>query len=202
MKQKKLWLLLSSGVLSLALIIGLYVLYKNQLNQATQGAVQASEHLDQAAKKALSGETKKKKSVTAPELSLTNNLGETVTLSELKGKVVMINFWASWCHYCRQEFPAIQKFYDQHKNEEDFYFLSINATTARDSKEAADEMMKSMGLTMPYAYDEAGEAIKRYQIGSFPTTFVVNKDGEIVNGQLGAVGESELEHLLAYGRAN
>ena len=137
----------------------------------------------------------------APELVLTNNKGETVALSSLRGRIVFLNFWASNCTHCRHEFPDIQAFYDAHHQDEDFYFYSVHMTGSWDSKEAADTYMQNQSFTMPYFYDPEGLAMRHYQAYSLPTTALVGPDGSLQAYRIGAVSRADLEEALKKARA-
>ncbi len=128
-----------------------------------------------------------KKVEVAPEAAFKNGAGETVKISELKGKVIFINFWASWCPPCRAEMPTIEKLYDQFKSNEDVVFLIVNAD--EDFSKAA-RYMQDHDYEMP-VYVPAGNIPYVYLSGALPTTVMINKQGEMVFRHAGAADYSD-----------
>ena len=129
----------------------------------------------------------------APDFTLMNEENEKVTLSELKGKPVFINIWASWCPPCKEEMPYIQKAFELYGDE--VMFLGINVT-AGDSKEKAIEFMKSNGYHMPILFDYDASVSKLYRANSIPTSYFIDKDGVIKNKHIGAMNLSQVESYL------
>lgn len=113
----------------------------------------------------------------APDFSLSTPDGETITLSSLRGRPLLINLWASWCPPCRAEMPAMQQVYEKYKDE-GFLVLAINATY-QDSPSQAVAFAADYGLTYPILLDVSGEVSERYRLRSLPTTFFVDPDGII-----------------------
>lgn len=95
--------------------------------------------------------------------------------AEMEGKVVFINFWASWCPPCRAEFPSIQKFYDQYKTQENLVFLTINLD---DDPAAGKNYLTKENFTVPFLTTE-NEIPTEYFRGSLPTTLLLDKKGNI-----------------------
>ena len=114
---------------------------------------------------------------TAPDFTLESIGGESITLSDLKGHPVLVNFWASWCVPCRAEMPAMQRVYDRFK-EAGFVVLAVNVT-AQDSREAADAFAADHGLTFPILFDTTGEVAGLYENRALPSSFFVRPDGVI-----------------------
>jgi peroxiredoxin len=113
----------------------------------------------------------------APEIALRNTSGEIVRLSDLRGKPVLINFWASWCPPCRSEMPAIQRVYLDRKAD-GLVVLAVNATN-QDSPAAAQDFANQNGLSFPILLDKSGEASSAYQLRSLPTSYFVDPEGII-----------------------
>ena len=114
-------------------------------------------------------------SETGVNLSVRDESGKIISTSDLKGKVVFINFWASWCPPCRAEFPSIQKFYEKYKGNPNVVFLTVNM----DEQVAAGENYLQRGnYTVPLLVP-AGDIPPAYFSGSLPTTLVLDKTGEI-----------------------
>ncbi|WP_160138694.1 TlpA family protein disulfide reductase [Chryseobacterium sp. c4a] len=108
-------------------------------------------------------------------LMVKNENGTLIDPSQWKGKVVFINFWASWCPPCRAEFPSVQKFYDQYKSHPDMVFLTINLD---DNVALGKNYLKRKGFTIPFITPAASIPEALYN-GSLPTTVVLDKKGAI-----------------------
>jgi len=127
----------------------------------------------------------------APDLVLPDLEGGTIDLSELRGQVVIVNFWASWCPPCRAEMPALERTQEAHAGD-GLVVLAVNATN-QDSLPAVISFIEEMGLTLPIALDQSGEVGRRYQVRALPTTFFIDRQGviqEVIVG--GPVSESTL----------
>lgn len=113
----------------------------------------------------------------APDFKLNTPEGETYTLSELKGKAVLLNLWATWCPPCRAEMPAIQKMYEQYKDQ-GFIVLAVNMTS-QDNPLNIAPFVKEYGLHFPILLDETGEISAAYQLRSLPSSYFIDRDGII-----------------------
>ncbi|KPH14675.1 TlpA disulfide reductase family protein [Chryseobacterium sp. ERMR1:04] len=118
------------------------------------------------------GENKDSPSVS---LSVRDEKGRIISTSELKGKVVFINFWASWCPPCRAEFPSIQQFYTKYQSNADVVFLTINLDNETADGKAYLEKEK---FTVPFLVPN-DNIPSEYFNGSLPTTVVLDKKGKI-----------------------
>jgi thiol-disulfide isomerase/thioredoxin len=119
----------------------------------------------------------------APDFSLPASQGdESVTagsllqLSRMRGKVVVINFWASWCTPCQQEMPAIQAVYQAY-HASGLEVLAVNAEG--DDQDAARDLLTNLALTFPVLLDTQGAAAQLYEVNAYPTTFFVDRGGII-----------------------
>jgi thiol-disulfide isomerase/thioredoxin len=109
----------------------------------------------------------------APKFQLTSMAGKPISLDQLKGQVVMINFWASWCGPCREEMPVLEKLYAKYKP---MGFTMIGVNVEPDSKLAA-EWLKATPVTFPILFDTKSEVSKLYQVSSMPSTVIVDRKG-------------------------
>lgn len=119
----------------------------------------------------------------APDFTLETIDGEMVTLSDLHGRAVLINFWTSWCPPCRSEMPALEKVFNDYQAH-GFTILAVNSTI-QDQKSSAINFANQYGLTFPILFDDTGKATSDYMIEALPTSFFINRDGiiqEIVIG--------------------
>lgn len=111
----------------------------------------------------------------APDFTLKSNSGENVRLAELRGKVVMLNFWASWCGPCRQEMPLLDGIYKRY-NPAGFEYLGINV---EEDNADAKKLIKELGVSFPILFDPESKASKLYDVEAMPTTVLIDKKGEI-----------------------
>ncbi len=135
----------------------------------------------------------------APGFVLNTFSGEPVDLAGLKGKVVLINFWASWCPPCRAEMQAMQSVYadDQGKG---LVILAIN-TTYQDDLTKAAQFAQSEGLTFPLLTDPDGNIARLYRVQAMPTSFFIDRQGKIRQLMIGgpmpeALIRTQVEALL------
>lgn len=129
------------------------------------------------------------------DFTLKDQYGNEHTLSDYKGKVVFLNFWATWCNPCLIEMPHIEEIYkDYGLNEDEVVILGVANPSSEEypnnndvPKEEIMDFIEEKGYTFPIVFDETGEIYRDYFIRSFPTTFMINKDGKIygyVSGSL------------------
>lgn len=119
----------------------------------------------------LAKDTKQK----APDFTLKSNSGENIRLSELRGEIILLNFWASWCGPCRQEMPILDAI---HKKYSALGFKVLGVNVDLKSKKAAD-YLKSTPVDFPVLYDPKGEASALYDVSAMPTTAIIDRDGNI-----------------------
>ncbi|MGD2157159.1 MAG: TlpA disulfide reductase family protein [Anaerolineales bacterium] len=126
-------------------------------------------------------------------------IGDTVTLSDLIGDVVILNLWASWCPPCRAEMPAIQSVYEDYKDQ-GLEVLAVNTTYQDDPLDAAN-FIKEHSLTFPVLRDTTGVVSKRYQLRGLPSTYFIDRKGVIrsvvVGGPMSeALIRSKIQNLV------
>ncbi|HZU06784.1 MAG TPA: TlpA disulfide reductase family protein [Chloroflexota bacterium] len=133
----------------------------------------------------------------APDFALQNVDGTTVRLSELRGKPVVVNFWATWCAPCREEMPAMQEVYEQYRDRG----LVILAVNMEEDVRLVRRWIEQGGFTFTFLLDSEGELVKRYNVTAAPTSYFIGRDGVIRDLKLGALSRSEMqakvEKLLA-----
>lgn len=113
----------------------------------------------------------------APDFSLNTPDGATFTLSNLRGQPVLVNLWATWCPPCRAEMPAIQKLYDEYKDQ-GFVVLAVNMTY-QDNPSAVAPFMQNNGLNFPILLEETGKVAEKYELRSLPSSFFIDRNGII-----------------------
>jgi len=118
----------------------------------------------------------------APEFSLADLKGNAVRLANLKGKVVFVNVWATWCEPCREEMPAMQALYTTLAGP-DFEMLAVNADQS--DRRVVEQFVTANQLTFPVLPDPELQVAERYQVTGYPETFVIDRNGTIVAHELG-----------------
>jgi peroxiredoxin len=113
--------------------------------------------------------------------------GQTWSLDKVKGKVVLLRFWADWCPYCRYEMPVIDKYYRK-LNKEGFLVLAVNV---KQSPEVALAFTAQLDITFPVPLDPDGKMAKRYGVYAIPTNFLIDRQGIIREILIGEVFKEE-----------
>ena len=127
----------------------------------------------------------------APDFELQTLTGETVKLSSLKGKKVMLNFWATWCPPCKAEMPEMEKFYKE--ADKDIVILAVNIDPQLDVKGFVDKN----GITFPILLDKDDHVNETYQIISIPTTYFINSNGIIQNKFTGGMNYDAMKKFTS-----
>jgi peroxiredoxin len=111
----------------------------------------------------------------APDFTLKSRSGENMKLSEFRGDVVMINFWASWCAPCRKEMPLLE---DMYKKYNDLGFVLLGVNVEEDSSNAND-LLREIPVSFPILFDDKNEISKLYKVVAMPSTIMVDRDGKM-----------------------
>ena len=111
----------------------------------------------------------------APDFALKSSTGENLRLSEYRGDVVMINFWATWCGPCRQEMPLLDELYARYERV-GFNLLGVNID---DDSRRAMQMIEELGVDFPVLFDARKEVSKLYEVEAMPVTVLVDRDGNV-----------------------
>ena len=138
--------------------------------------------------------------VPAPDFTLTDQFGNSHTLSDYKGKTVFLNFWGTWCPPCRAEMPDIQELYEEYgENDGDVIILGVatpNVGNEGSSEEVA-AFLEENGYTYPTVMDENGViAGGSYYISAFPTTYMIDKDGNIFGYATGQLTKDIMKNII------
>lgn len=130
-----------------------------------------------------------------PDVSYTDTAGHTYSPESLKGKVVVVNFWATWCHPCQQEIPSLSRVYAKYKDK-GVVFLGIMADQNPPSDDQLKQFESDYSLTYPVVRVNSDILTSYNYPDALPTTFVFNKSGKQVYKQLGGIDEDQLSELL------
>jgi len=109
----------------------------------------------------------------APDFTLKSKSGKNIKLSEHRGDVIMINFWASWCGPCRQEMPALEQLYKRYK---DLGFVILGVNIDEDSNKAIS-MLNKIPVSFPILFDNNKKISDLYDVKAMPTTYLVDRNG-------------------------
>ncbi len=130
---------------------------------------------------------------TAPDLALADLKGNAVRLSDLRGRPVMLNFWAVWCGFCRVELPEMQAVYEDYQDS-GFTILAIDM---QEDPAEVSAFVEELGLTFPVLIDTQGEVARSYRIRGLPTSYFIGPDGVVLDVRLGPIDREWMERYLA-----
>lgn len=137
----------------------------------------------------------------AIDFELSDLEGNTVKLSDYKGKIVFVNFWATWCPPCKKEMPEFNEASKEFEQNGDAILLAVNLTTGgaqRETEEKVRKFIDDNGYTMKVLLDKTGRVADQYKIYSIPTTYVIDKDGNVSTYYEGAISKAKL--MSAYNK--
>jgi len=141
----------------------------------------------------------------APTFALPDLNGHEIKLSDFKGKVVLLNFWATWCTPCREEMPGMQTLWERSR-EKGFVILAVAAD--RGSKKQVADFAQELTLTFPILLDPDGKVRNRYEVEMLPMSYLIGRDGRISGRVIGSKAWASqeafalIEHLLHQDDAN
>jgi peroxiredoxin len=121
--------------------------------------------------------------VEAPEFALADLAGNRVRLSDHRGNVVLLNFWATWCPPCRAEMPSMEKLYQVYRDR-GLVILAISGD--RTNRSTVETFVQELGVTFPILLDPAGEVFAQYGVRGLPTSYLLDRRGRIVSAEAGA----------------
>ena len=127
----------------------------------------------------------------AADFKLQDLRGDTISLSSLRGKVVFLNVWATWCAPCREEMPSIESLYEEFGKDKDFEVLAVSQDTA--GRKAVAPYVKKTGLKFTVLLDPTNQVGDAYDVSGIPETFIIGRDGRIVAHHVGPYDWSSSE---------
>lgn len=177
MKNKKLVI----GMIALVVLLGGSMVLYNQLSKDHMPQEQSNQQQEG-----------QEETIYAPNFTVYNDQGEKVSLFDLKGKPIILNFWASWCGNCEIEMPYFQAMYEKYGD--DIHFVMVDMVDGqRETQELGREFIKKGGYTFPIYYDLDLDVAMNYGVYALPTTFFLNADLSLVQGYTGALSEDVLK---------
>lgn len=164
-----------------------YALYESSLNVVHYHAAMKDQSEESVRTGSQIGER-------APNMILRNLQGDKVSLADYQGRIVLVNFWATWCPPCREEMPDLQRIYEDHDGR--VIVIGVNMTKAETDDDHIHLFVQDSHVTFPIVLDPEGEAMNDYLIVASPTTFVLDENGIIRERFLGAVQYDTLVHTI------
>ena len=132
-------------------------------------------------------------SAKAPDFNLKDQYGVIHSLENYKGKVIFLNFWATWCPPCKKEMPDVESIYKEYgENKKDVVILGINSEKENEVK----KFLKDKGYTFPTLIDENSEVMRKYFIQAFPTSFVIDKEGNVYGYVMGGLTKEQIKQVI------
>ena len=143
--------------------------------------------------------------VTLPNIELVDQYGKKHNLQDYKGKVIMINFWVSWCSECKAEKPKVVELYKEYgENKKDLIILGVATPISKEypnNKDRIDKIallkyIKDNGYIFPSLFDETGKTYAEYEVIEYPSTYIIDKNGFLKVYIQGAVSKEELKQYI------
>jgi peroxiredoxin len=131
----------------------------------------------------------------APDFQLEDTKGNKVSLSDFRGKIVMVNFWATWCPPCIEEMPSMERLNKTLAGDE-FVMLAIN--TEQNGRSIVPAFLDKTAYTFPILYDDKGVVQKRYGVFKFPESFIIHKDGTVAEKIIGPLDWSSVKTITYF----
>ena len=189
---------------AILIIIGIMTLSGFNLNILAAGQQPQNANADYIAKAEEPAKEAKEEKLPAYDFELKDQYGNTHKLSDYKGKVVFLNFWATWCPPCREEMPHIEEIYKEYGyNKNDVVILGAaspataeNPSPQDESEEKIKAFLTKNNYTFPVVFDIKGEIFRNYYINAFPTTFMIDREGNIMGYVAGGLSKENMKKII------
>lgn len=189
---------------AILIIIGIMTLSGFNLNILAAGQQPQNANTDYVAKAEEPAKEAKEEKLPAFDFELKDQYGNTHKLSDYKGKVVFLNFWATWCPPCREEMPHIEEIYKEYGyNKNDVIILGAaspataeNPSPQDESEEKIKDFLTKNNYTFPVVFDVKGEIFRNYYINAFPTTFMIDREGNIMGYVAGGLSKENMKKII------
>lgn len=189
---------------TILIIIGIMTLSGFNLNILAAGQQPQNANADYIAKAEEPAKEDKEEKLPAFDFELKDQYGNTHKLSDYKGKVVFLNFWATWCPPCREEMPHIEEIYKEYGyNKNNVVILGAaspataeNPSPQDESEEKIKAFLTKNNYTFPVVFDVKGEIFRNYYINAFPTTFMIDREGNIMGYVAGGLSKENMKKII------
>ena len=131
----------------------------------------------------------------AIDFTMTGWQGDEITLSGYEGKIVFLNFFATWCPPCQEEMPEFQQAYEDYEGDVVFQIIDVYSSEREGYQQVVDWYTDG-GYTMPMIIDEEGQLEKDYPVRAFPTTFVIDREGNVLGYLEGAMTREMVDSII------
>ena len=189
---------------TILIIIGIMTLSGFNLNILAAGQQPQNANADYIAKAEEPAKEDKEEKLPAFDFELKDQYGNTHKLSDYKGKVVFLNFWATWCPPCREEMPHIEEIYKEYGyNKNNVVILGAaspataeNPSPQDESEEKIKAFLTKNNYTFPVVFDVKGEIFRNYYINAFPTTFMIDREGNMMGYVAGGLSKENMKKII------
>lgn len=184
MSKRVKWMI--AALACVVLFVGIYFLYDYLLKEND-----ADPFLNEETSQQEDSSSQTVDSHKAPDFKVLDASGKEVRLSDYRGKPIVLNFWATWCYYCKEEMPDFNAAYRKHP---DIQFMMVNVTDGyKETKENAEKYVEQEGFEFPVFYDTTLEAASTYGASGLPMTVFIDKNGDLVTYASGKLSAENLE---------
>ena len=174
------------------LFAGIYFLYSALSEKYTPERITVNDNSNNSDKNSwASSENTELKEYSVDNFTVYDADGNRVELWDFIGKPIVLNFWASWCGPCQSEIPHFEQAYAENSG---VMFMMVNLD---DTKSSGKDYIEKNGFTFPVYYDTTGEAAQKYGIMYIPTTFLIDRNGELVGKVDGSMSKDELNRCIS-----
>ncbi|KIL49230.1 peroxiredoxin family protein [Jeotgalibacillus soli] len=132
----------------------------------------------------------------APDFQTTTLDGEEVSLSDYRGKKIILNFWATWCPPCIAEMPHMQNYYEEEAKDQNVEILAVNLTSMDHGIDKVKQFTEDFELTFPVLMDESGSIGDQFQVFTIPTTYMLDEEGVIIRKLLGPMDQEMMSSMM------
>ncbi len=192
--KKKLAVTITVLLLTMIISAAIYNSYKDRVDPSTGELTRTAQLENQIPVGPNGPEALDAVATQASDFTMQDAEGNNVLLSSFEGTPVVLNFWTSWCSYCKAEMPDFEEAYKQYGDQ--VQFVMLNVVKSEKNSEDGRNFIRNAGYTFPVFYDTEGNATTLYAIRGFPATIFIDKDGRIVEKSLGKITPEKLDQNI------
>lgn len=132
----------------------------------------------------------------APEFTISDGLGGTISLADYRGKLVFVNFFTTWCKFCVEEMPDFQEAVERYPDDLAIILVDVLTDSKEISMEGVLDWYAKMNLSLPMGFDEDGALVNTYYVPAYPTTHVIDRDGNYLGYLPGAMNAEMIDQVV------